>query len=53
MNPASMSKHAMEVLITGSVNLNEIVNILLTIACILLTLWVTNYWIANKKFVHE
>jgi ABC-2 type transport system permease protein len=50
VNPASMSKHAMESLITGSVNLNEIVNVLLTIACILLTLWVTNYWIANKKF---
>ncbi|GGI11783.1 ABC transporter permease [Gottfriedia solisilvae] len=53
VNPASMSKHAMESLITGSVNPNGIVNILLTIICILMTLLVTYYWIANKKFNHE
>lgn len=53
VNPASMSKLATESLITGSVNLNGIVNILLTIVCILMTLLVTYYWIANKKFNHE
>lgn len=53
VNPASMSKHAMETLVTGLVNSNAIGNVLLTIVWILLTLFVTNYWIANKKFNHE
>jgi len=48
-----MSKRAMDSLITGSVNSNGIINILLTIVCILMTLLVTYYWIANKKFNHE
>jgi ABC-2 type transport system permease protein len=53
VNPASMSKHAMETLITGNVNTSAIGNVLLTIVWILLTLFVTNYWIAYKKFNHE
>ena len=53
VNPASMSKHAMETLITGSVNSNAVGNVLLTLVGILLTLFVTNYWIGNKKFNHE
>ncbi|EOP48946.1 hypothetical protein IKQ_05320 [Bacillus cereus VDM053] len=53
LNPASMSKHAMETLVTGLVNSNAIDNVLLTIVWILLTLFVTNYWIVNKKFNHE
>ncbi|EJS46872.1 ABC transporter permease [Bacillus nitratireducens] len=53
INPASMSKHAMETLVTGLVNSNAISNILLTVFLILLTLFVTNYWIINKKFNHE
>lgn len=53
VNPASMSKHAMETLITGSVNSNAMGNVLLTLIWILLTLFVTNYWIATKKFNHE
>ncbi|PFY15220.1 hypothetical protein COL47_19930 [Bacillus toyonensis] len=53
VNPASMSKHAMETLVTGLMNSNAIGNVLLTIVSILLTLFVTNYWIANKKFNHE
>ncbi|PEJ56825.1 hypothetical protein CN540_29405 [Bacillus toyonensis] len=53
VNPASMSKHAMETLVKGLVNSNAIGNVLLTIVSILLTLFVTNYWIANKKFNHE
>ncbi|MEI2317140.1 ABC transporter permease subunit [Bacillus paramobilis] len=53
VNPASMSKHAMETLVTGGVNATAMVNVLLTIIWILLTLFVTNYWIANKKFNYE
>ncbi|MCM3738392.1 ABC transporter permease [Bacillus cytotoxicus] len=53
VNPASMSKHAMETLITGLVNSNAIGNVLLTFVWILFTLFVTNYWIVNKKFNHE
>lgn len=53
VNPASMSKHAMETLVTGLVNSKAIGNVLLIIVSILLTLFVTNYWIANKKFNHE
>lgn len=53
VNPASMSKHAMEMLVTGVVNSNAIINGLLTIVSILLTLFVTYYWIANKKFRYE
>lgn len=53
VNPASMSKHAMETLVTGVVNSNAIITGLLTIVWILLTLFVTYYWIANKKFNYE
>jgi len=53
VNPASMSKHATEFLITGTVNSYGIINIILTIVCILMTLMVTYYWIFNKKFNHE
>lgn len=53
VNPASMSKHAMETLITGSVNSNAIGNVLLILIWISLTLYVTNYWISNKKFNYE
>ena len=53
LNPASMSKHAMEKLITGLVNSNVVGNLLLTIVWILFTIFVTNYWIANIKFNHE
>ncbi|WP_332698758.1 hypothetical protein [Halalkalibacter lacteus] len=53
VNPAIMSKHAMEVLITGSVNSSAIGNMLAVVVWIFLTLFVTNYWIAHKKFNHE
>lgn len=53
VNPASMSKHAMETLVTGAVNSNAIITGLLTIVWISLTLFVTYYWIANKKFNYE
>ncbi|MDF9613134.1 hypothetical protein P5763_13885 [Bacillus cereus] len=53
VNPASMSKHAMETLVTGVVNSNAIINGLLTIVWILSTLFVTYYWVANKKYNYE
>ncbi|WP_242242032.1 ABC transporter permease [Bacillus cereus group sp. BfR-BA-01309] len=53
VNPASMSKYAMETLVTGVVNSNALITGLLTIVWILLTLFVTYYWIANKKFNDE
>ncbi|MGM0878488.1 MAG: ABC transporter permease subunit [Bacillota bacterium] len=53
VNPASMSKHAMEVLITGSAISSVIGNVLVAFVWIFLTLFVTNYWIAHKKFNHE
>lgn len=53
VNPASMSKHAMAVLVTGSADTKAIDNALVTIVWIVLILFVTNYWIANKKFNHE
>lgn len=52
-NPASMSKHAMEVLTTGSVISSVFGNVLVVFVWIFLTLFVTNYWIAHKKFNHE
>ncbi|MFY0758646.1 ABC transporter permease subunit [Metabacillus dongyingensis] len=53
INPASMSKHAMAVLVTGSADTKAIDNVLVTIVWIVIILFVTNYWIANKKFNHE
>ncbi len=53
LNPASMSKYAMETLVTGGVHSNAIITGVLTIVWILLTLFVTYYWIANKKFHYE
>ncbi|CAN7670904.1 hypothetical protein LJR153_005272 [Paenibacillus sp. LjRoot153] len=49
MNPASMSKHAMEVLITGAVNPNVIWNVLMVLIWIVLTIIVTIFWISSKK----
>jgi len=53
VNPASMSKHAMEVLITGSVNSNALVNLAITLVCVAVAIFVTNYWISNKKYSNE
>ncbi|MNV69577.1 putative transmembrane protein YxlG [compost metagenome] len=53
MNPAGMSKHAMEVLITGAVNPNAIWNILVVFLWVVLTILVTNFWISSKKFNNE
>ncbi|MEK4085579.1 ABC transporter permease [Psychrobacillus sp. FSL K6-1415] len=53
INPASMSKHAMEVLITGSVNSNAMVNLVVSLLCAAIAIFITNYWISNKKFSNE
>lgn len=50
INPASMSHYAMEVLITGSVYTNMLSNLLFTMIWIVLTIIITNHWIAKKKF---
>lgn len=53
MNPASMSKNAMEVLIIGTVNPNVIWNVVAALIWIALTIIVTSIWISNKKFNNE
>ncbi|WP_057913595.1 ABC transporter permease [Peribacillus muralis] len=52
INSASLSKHAMTLLITGTISSNIVINLLVTLFWIVLILYVTNYWIANKKFKH-
>ena len=53
VNPAGMSKHAMETLTAGAVNSDVIGNGVFTIVWIMLILFVTYCWIANKKFNDE
>jgi ABC-2 type transport system permease protein len=50
VNPASMSKYAMEVLIVGTVNTDVIWSVLATLILTSITIIVTNIWIAKKKF---
>ncbi|KRE32259.1 ABC transporter permease [Paenibacillus sp. Soil724D2] len=53
LNPASMSKQAMEVLITGAVNPSVIWNVLVVLIWIVLTIIVTIFWISGKRFNNE
>ena len=53
VNPASMSKHAMEVLILGTVNSHAIWGALAALALTAVTILVTNIWISKKKFNNE
>lgn len=53
MNPASMSKQAMEVLITGAVNPNVIWNVLVVLIWIVLAIVVTVFWISSKRFNNQ
>jgi ABC-2 type transport system permease protein len=53
INPASMSKHAMEVLIMGEVNPDVIWNVLVVLIWVILTILVTIYWISSKRFNDE
>ncbi|MGO4273254.1 ABC transporter permease [Paenibacillus sp. TAF58] len=53
INPASMSKHGMEVLTTGAVNPNVIWHVLVVLIWIVLTISVTIFWISRKKFNNE
>lgn len=50
VNSASMSGHAMEVLITGSINLKAIGSTLGALFWIILIIYVTYYWIASKRY---
>lgn len=51
INPASMSKLAMELLIAGSMPSREMEHTLVTLVWITLILFVTNYWISGKKSI--
>jgi len=53
INPANMSKHAMGLLITGTMDTKVIGNVLIVAVLIVLTLLGTNFWISNKKFNTE
>ncbi len=53
VNPASMSKYAMEVLILGTVNSQAIWGALAALALTAVTISVTNLWISKKKFNNE
>lgn len=50
VNPAGMSQHAMNILITGSIGANLFINILATILVVMITVMVTYYWIQKKKY---
>jgi ABC-2 type transport system permease protein len=53
LNPASMSKHAMELLIIGSLESNVSIHVLIVFVWISLTFFVTYYWISTKKYHQE
>lgn len=50
INPASMSKHAMELLTFGSVNINVVWAIMITLILSALTINISNTWISKKKY---
>ncbi|MGE7834800.1 ABC transporter permease [Viridibacillus arvi] len=50
INPAGMSKHAMNLLITGLVGANFSINFFATIFWVILTVMFTYHWIVKKKF---
>ncbi|GIP45418.1 membrane protein [Paenibacillus sp. J45TS6] len=50
VNSASMSKHAMEVLITGSINLKAIAATIGALCWIVLMIYVMHYWIVSKRY---
>ncbi|MGG3890476.1 ABC transporter permease subunit [Metabacillus fastidiosus] len=53
VNPAAMSKAAMELLIAGTVDIKVVVSTIVTIILIGLTIFITNYWISSKKYSSE
>lgn len=53
VNPASMSKHAMEVLILGTVNSQAIWGALAALELTAVAILVTSIWISKKKFNNE
>lgn len=50
LNPGNISNHAINVLMTGSVNSTIVKSLFVALVWIALTLFITNYWIANKKY---
>ncbi|MED4236899.1 ABC transporter permease [Priestia megaterium] len=53
INPASMSKHAMELLIVGKTSMDVIWSLLAAFIFTALTIFITNAWISKKKFHSE
>ncbi|MFC7685030.1 ABC transporter permease subunit [Ureibacillus sp. GCM10028918] len=53
INPASLSKHAMEVLVTGTIHTSVISTVLVEFIWILLIFCITNYWISHRKDYHD
>ena len=53
VNPAVMSKYAIELLSNGAIHSNIFSSSLFTFAWLLLTLFTIYYWIFNKKFTTE
>ncbi len=53
VNPASMSKHAMEALILGTVNSQAIWGALAALELTAVAILVTSIWISKKKFNNE
>ena len=52
-NPASMSIHAMELLIFGSLKSDVWIHLAAVFFWIFLTFYITYYWISTKKYHHE
>lgn len=53
VNPASMSKHAMDLLVLGTIHSNVIWSILASLIMSALVINISNIWISNKKFSIE
>ncbi|MOA52973.1 hypothetical protein D3C78_1763570 [compost metagenome] len=53
MNPANMSKYAMDLLINGSSNVGVdtkyVINLVSTCGWLVITVAISNYWLRNKK----
>lgn len=53
INPASLSKHAMEVLATGTLNTSVVSTIFVEVIWILVIFSLTNFWISLKKVDYD
>ncbi|KWW21256.1 hypothetical protein AS888_16815 [Peribacillus simplex] len=50
INPASMSNHAMTLLITGTISSHAVISLLVALFWMVLMFYVMNYWISDKKY---